>query len=244
MTWTEIGWVIIALGAVLLAGFNFLFTRRFRYQARAISAVEAFLDHRVRSVERGETRQVLLGDQFWSRAYPALGLHALSVYSGLVRVDKNADEGQLAAAGTGELVLFARQIVQGRYQNGVSTHLSVTLPGPTPLSFVAGLLPEMGLHPPGTVGLFGNYGYMGAVLTEAAMMKGAHVFTAAASITAQAALFFNLRDLLIGEEVFMLPGLLDPTPGNQAGWATEDILRVLLMAFLVIVAGLKMAGVL
>jgi hypothetical protein len=244
MTWSQIGWVIIALGAVLLVVFNFLFKKRFRYPVRAKSSVQAFLDQRVRAVERGETRQVLLGDQFWSRAYPALGLHALSVFAGLLRVDKNMDEGQLVGTGTGELALFARQIIQGSYQNGVSTHLSITLPGPTPPSFTAGVLMEMGFHPPASLGLFGNYGHMGALLTETAMMKGAHVFAAAGSITAQAALFFNLRDLLIGEEVFLLPGLLDQTPGNQAGWAAEDVLRVLLMALLVIVAGLKMAGVL
>lgn len=244
MTWVEIGWVMIGLAAVLLIVFTFLFKWRLRYQVRNKTAVQAFVDHRVRSVERGETRQVLLGDQFWSRAYPALGLHALSVFSSLSSVESTADGRQVAASGTGELALFARQIVQGSYKDGFSTGLSISLPGPTPLSFVAGLLPEMGLHTPGSVGLFGNYGQMGALLTEAALLKGGHVLAAAGSITSQAVLFLNLRDLLIGEEVFMLPGLIESTPGNQAGWFTEDILRVLLMVLLVIAAGLKMAGLL
>lgn len=244
MTWTEIGWVIIALGAVLLIAFNFLFNKRFRYQARTQSAVKALMDQRVCAVERGESRQVLLGDQFWSRAYPGLGLHALSVFSSLASDETTGDEGQIVAVGTGELALFARQIVQGTYQDGFSNGLSVALPGPTPLSFVAGFLADLGLCPVGSVGLFGNYGQMWALLTEAAEIKGGHSFAAAGSITAQAAFFLNLSDLLIGEEVFMLPGLIEPGPGNQAGWATEDILRLLLMALLVIAAGLKMAGVL
>jgi hypothetical protein len=70
------------------------------------------------------------------------------------------------------------------------------------------------------------------------------VFAAAGSVIAQAALFLNVRDLLIGEEVFMLPGLMEPTPPNQAGWLTEDILRAALMGLLIVAVILKVAGLL
>jgi hypothetical protein len=93
------------------------------------------------------------------------------------------------------------------------------------------------------MGLFGNFGQTGALLAEAAEMNGGHPLAAAGSVDAQAALFLVTRDLMIGEEVFMLPGLIDPTPSNQAGWVSEDILRIALMVLLVIAAGLKMAGV-
>jgi len=94
------------------------------------------------------------------------------------------------------------------------------------------------------VGLFGNYGTTGAVNMEAAEKKGAHSFAAAGSVSTQAALFLTTRDLLIGEEVYLLPGLFDELPENQATWISEDILRVLLIALLVIAAGLKMVGIL
>ncbi|MFU8826001.1 MAG: hypothetical protein ACNA70_00770 [Brevefilum sp.] len=243
MTWPEIGWVIIALAALLLVVFNFWFKHRGRYPARTQPAVKSFAAQRVCAVERGQQRWVLLGDQFWSRAYPGLGLQALSVFTSLSTVDPLADEGHIAAAGTGELALFARQIAQGRYQGGVSTGLVVALPGPTPFSFLAGAMAELGLHPLGSLGLFGNYGQTGVLLAEATEMKGGHLLAAAGSVDAQAALFLATRDLLIAEEVFMLPGLFDPTPSNQAGWVSEDILRVALMVLLVIAAGLKMAGV-
>jgi hypothetical protein len=166
------------------------------------------------------------------------------VFSSLASDESTGDGGQIAAVGTGELAVFARQIVHGTYQDGFSSGLPVALHGPTPLSFVAGFLADLSSHPTGSVGLFGNFGQMGALLAEAALMQGGHAFAAAGSISAQAALFLNLRDLLIGEEIFMLPGLIEPSPGNQAGWATEDVLRLLLMGLLVVAAGLKMAGVL
>ena len=102
----------------------------------------------------------------------------------------------------------------------------------------------MGLHSPGSVGLFGHYGPMEALVLEAAQMKGGHSFAAAGSISAQAALFLTTRDLLIGEEIFLLPGLMDRSPSLQAAWISEDILRVLMIALLVIAAGLTLAGVL
>ncbi len=243
MTWPEIGWVIIGLAAVLLVVFNIRFKRRGRYPVRTQPMVQSYVDQRACAVERGERRWVLLGDQFWSRAYPALGLQALSVFSSLGKVDPLADEGHIVAAGTGELALFARQIAQGSYQGGVSSRLVVALPGPTPFSFLAGAMAELGLHPLGSMGLFGNFGQTGALLAEAAEMKGGHLLAAAGSVDAQAALFLVTRDLMIGEEVFMLPGLIDPTPSNQAGWVSEDILRIALMVLLVIAAGLKLAGV-
>ena len=249
MTWSEIGWIIIGLAAILLTASSIIFKGRRSYFVRTSPAVKAFLDQRVTAIERGETRQIVLGDRFWSRANPGLELHALAVLPDLASPEAIADGGQTVAAGTGELVLFARQILTGGYQDGFSTGLHslimpVILPGPTPLSFLAGFLPEIGFQSPGSVGLFGNYGITAPMLAEGATRRGGHAFAAAGSVTAQAALFLNVRDLLIGEEVFLLPGLITRTPYNQAGWMTEDILRASLIALMAIAALLKMAGLL
>ena len=249
MTWTQIGWTVIALAAVLLAGFSLLFGRRYKYLARTSPAVKRLQDQRVIAVERGVGRQVVLGDGLWTHAYPGLGLHALSMLPGMVSPEDSVEGGQVISTGSGALVLFARQIVQGCYQDGFSPGLQervlpVSLPGPTPLSFTAGLLPGFSTQPPGSLAMFGSFGLSAPLWAEAAQIKGGHVFAAAGSITAQAALFLNVHDLLIGEEVFMLPGLIKTTASYQAGWLTEDILRVSLMALLIVAAILKMAGLL
>ena len=249
MTWTQIGWTIIALAAVLLAGFSLLFSRRYQYLARKNPAVTRLQDQRVIAVERGVGRQVVLGEGLWTHAYAGLGLHALMMLPGMVCPEDSVEGGQVISTGSGALVLFARQIVQGCYQDGFSPGLQdhilpISLPGPTPLSFTAGLLPDLSLQPPGSLAMFGSFGLSAPLWAEAAQIKGGHVFAAAGSITAQAALFLNVRDLLIGEEVFMLPGLIEPTAPNQAGWLTEDILRVSLMGLLIAAVILKMAGLL
>jgi hypothetical protein len=249
MTWTQIGWTIIALAAVLLAGLSLLVSRRYQYLARKNPAVRRLQDQRVIAVERGLGCQVVLGEALWTHAYPGLGLHALLMLPGMVSPEDSVEGGQVLSTGSGALMLFARQIVQGCYQDGFSPGLQervlpVSLPGPTPLSFTAGLLPDLSLHPAGSLAMFGSFGLSAPLWAEAAQIKGGHVFAAAGSITAQAALFLNVRDLLIGEEIFMLPGLIEPTVPTQAGWLTEDILRAALMALLIVAAVMKMAGLL
>jgi hypothetical protein len=249
MTWTQIGWIIIGLAAVLLAGLNVLIRRSKPYKVRINPSIKRLQDQRVVAVERGKGRQVVLGDRFWSHAYPGLGLHALSALPGLVSPEDKGEGGQVVSTGSGALALFAREIVQGCYQDGFSPDLQdrklpVSLPGPTPLAFTAGLLPELSMHSPGSLAMFGSFGMSSPLWAEAAYMKGGHVFAAAGSITAQAALFLTVSDLLIGEEVFMLPGLLAPIAPNQAAWLTEDILRVALMILLIVASALKMAGLL
>ena len=248
MTWGQIGWSMIALAVVLLVGFSLIFKDGRRYHVRHLPAVKALFDQRVIAVERGEGRQVVLGHRFWSRAYPGLGLHALSALPSLVSPEMMVDGGQAVSAGAGELVLFARQIVHGGYRDGFSAGLEagmspIQLPGPTPLSFTAGLLTEINLHSPGSLALFGSFGQCSPLWAEAAFIKGGNVFAAAGLISAQAALFMSVRDLLIGEEVFLLPGLMEATPVNQAGWLTEDILRALLIVLILVAAVMKMVGI-
>ncbi len=248
MTWAQVGWVMIALSALLLVGFSLIFKSRHQYLVRQFSAVKALLDQRVIAVERGKGRQVVLGNRLWNRAYPGLGLQALSVLPGLVNPEDVLDGGQAVSAGTGELILFARQIVQGVYQDGYSTGLAqgtnpLQLPGPTPLSFLAGLLVEINLQSPGSLALFGSFGQGAPLWAEAALIKGGHVFAAAGSVSAQAALFLSTRDMLIGEEIFMLSGLMDTSPINQAGWMTEDVIRTLLIVLILVAVVLKMVGV-
>jgi hypothetical protein len=245
MTWSQIGWAIIALGALLLLGLRFLFMQgRHGYDVRKMPIVDTFLDQRVSSIERGLGRHMILGDTFWSRPYPGLGLHALTVLNRLVSPGSMADGLENINAGAGGLVLFARQIVLGQYQDGFSERLSVSVPGPTPLSFLAGLLPEINRQPLGSLAIFGHYGSTAPLWTEGAALKGADSFAAAGTLSAQAALFLNMRDVLIGEEIFMLPGLFNPMPQTHAGWLTEDILRVVLMLLIVGAALLQIAGVL
>ncbi len=247
MTWAEIGWALIGLGAVLLLVFGHLFKGEREYQVRQLPAVKRLLNHRVKALEQGKARHIILGGQFWSRPYPGLGFHTLFILPDMINKEDLVEGGQVVFTGSGELAVFAHQIITGRYQNGFSPALyqmTTTVPGLESLAFTAGLLPEVAQHPPGSTAIFGNYGVESVLWAEIAQTKGGHVFSAAGTLSAQAALFLTVRDLLIGEEVFLLPGMIKSSPANQAGWFAEDILRIVLITLMIIISILKLSGAL
>lgn len=249
MTWSLAGWALIGFAAITLSVFSLLYKSHTAYRVRHKPAAKALLNARTSSIERGQRQQIVLGHRLWSQTYPGLGLHSLSVLPTFLDPEAEADGGLSVSTGDGSLVLFARQIIHNRYQGGFSTALhdrgvSAVLPGPTPWSFTAGLLVELVSDPHGSLALFGNYGPEALLWTEAVYAKGGHVLAAAGTIESQAALYLSVRDLLIGENIFMMPGLINPNPKNSAGWLAEDLLRNLLILLLIAAAILKMVGVL
>ncbi len=249
MNWPLVGWIFLGFSAAVLIFLSILFRYRKGPSVRNLSAVQALRMSQTASMEGGQSRQVVLGDQFWSRLYPGLGLHALSLVPSFLDPESIADGSLTLSGGDGCLVLFANQVVQSRYQDGFSSSLASmgvrrSLPGATPLSSITGLLPELTSRPYGSLALFGNSGPVVLLLAEAVRNRGGHVFAATGTLAAQAALFLSIRDLLIGETIFMLPELASQETGYRAAWLAEDILRVLLMISLIAGVILKMVGVL
>jgi hypothetical protein len=249
MTWSLIGWSVIGLAGVSLIVFRFLFQNQNGYRARRIQAVENLTASQISALERGKKRILILGHQLWSQTYPGLGLQTLSTIQHLVSKEQTADGEQRISTSNGGMLALVRQIVTGVYSDGFSKTLSnaesgLTVPGLTPLSFTAGILSTLKSYPNGSIALFGHYGPEAVLWTEAVADRSEHTFAAAGTLTSQAALFPGLHDLLIAEEVYMLPGLLKPTVGNQVALLVEDLLRILL--FLLLIGGsiLKIAGVL
>lgn len=249
MTPSLVGWLLILISTILLIGFTLWFKNRGGYRARRIAGIKALQNARVAAIEGGKPQHFILGSQLFSQAYPGLGLSSLTGFSSYLDEEAGIDGGLTVSGSDGSLVVLARQIVHNRYQNGFSTRLhqpgtSANLYGPSPLSFTAGLMSEFGIHPPHAVSLFGNYGSESLLWAEAAASSGGHVFAAAGTVASQAALFMRVHDLFLGEEVFLVSGLLNPSPANRAAWLTEDVVRVILMSLLIIGAVLKMVGIL
>ncbi len=247
MTWSLVGWMVIGLGVVLLLAFSFLFKGHKGYPVRRFPAVERLVASRVTALEQGKKCAVVLGHRFWSSAYPGLGLQALSILPTVLSEENAAEGGQVVAVGDGSLLMLARQIVGKCYRDGFSKalhnpDLSVSLPGMTPISFTAGLLPELHSHSYGALVLAGNYGPEAIMWAESLADRAEYVFAAAGTLSSQAALFPSVQDSLIGEEIFMLPGLVDGQPVDQAALLTEDILRIGCVLLLLVGVILKLAG--
>ena len=248
MIWSLLGWIFIAGAAILLLLSKFLNLNK-DYTVRKRPAIERLHQAQVAAMEHGEERKVLLGDRLSPLAFPGLGLHALSALPSFLDKETGVDGGLTLGSADGGLVVFARQIVQNRYRDGFSPVLhragvQTMLYGPTPLSFTAGILPELTDSPGGSLALFGIYGPEAILWVDALKRKGGGVFASGGDLAAQSVLFLSVRDLLIGESTFAYPGSVTGKQSAGKITFTEDMLRLALLFGLLMGVLLKLGGVL
>jgi hypothetical protein len=248
MNWLLIGWIMIGVSVILMVIFTFLLKDKIIYAIRKFPQIEALESYRIKAIEGNLHRTLVLGHQLSSLAYPGLGLNSLAAVPGFLDQETLVDGKVNIASSEGLLLVFARQIIENRYQGGFSNELSASsvspaLFGPTPYTHTMGLLNALSTQPKHGLILTGNFGPEASLWSEICASKRGNVFASAGTIVSQATLYTHVKDLLVGAESFLLPGLLNPSPGKKAGWLTEDILRILLILILIVGAILKMVGV-
>jgi hypothetical protein len=248
VTWSAIGWIVIGLAAILLLVFSWVINA-WKYSLRLRSFSRRLKHSRAATIEQGRRQQIVLGHTLWSRTYPGLGLSSLASVSKLLDPETLADGNTTVSATTGALAAFANQIIQGRYQDGFSEELltskvHATIYGPTTFSFTSGLMSDLKMRPYGTLVLLGDYGAESAISIHNIHEQEGDAFAAAGTIASQAALFLNVEDILLGEDVYLASTLIAPNHDQKASALVEDLLRTALILALVIGAILKALGVL
>jgi hypothetical protein len=249
MNWALAGWILIGLCALLLGIFTLVFKAKSGYQVRKAPGLDRFVDAQIAAIEGGLHQQVSLGLQFAPGLYPGLGLQGLLLFPNLLPAEAGAAQGVSVSAGDGSLAVLAQQIIRNQYLGGYWQLLpqggvSATLPGPTQPSYAAGLMSELGFRRHGSLAILGYHGAETVLYAEALTQKGGTFFSTSGSLLSQAALFPVVNDLMIGENIYRLGGLLKPSPGNQVGWLVEDVIRISMMILLIVAVVLKMVGVL
>jgi hypothetical protein len=249
MNWMVFGWVTICLTGILLAVFHFLIRNHRTDEPRSNSFIRSFYTARAAALERGEQLGIVIGDRLLGSPYDGLGLHPLSVLPEFIDPETWVGHNQTVYSSEGTLLVFAHQIMTGQYHDGFSSTLPlvnqgvVMLPGPTPASFTAALLPGLAMVTHRSVFLAGNYGAESLLWAEAVRKNDAYVIAAAGTLTSQAVLFPTLTDVLMGEEIFLLPGVLSKSEHQQNSEKVHDLLIGLLVIGLILGAVLKMVGV-
>jgi hypothetical protein len=248
-TWSLAGWVFIGIAAILLVLFQLVYKKGRGYSVRYDPAIDRLIQSRIAALEKGRHQHLGLGQALWSNLYPGLGLHGLLVLPYMQNEASLAVQNSEVTAGDGALVVLARQVLDKTYMDGFSLTLErsgrkTNLIGPTPLSYAAGLLTELGINPHESLALLGNYGPEALLFSEAIVDRLGYLFAASGNLTSQASLYASVEDVLIGENIFLLPGALHSSAKNQAGWITEDVLRILLILILIAGVVLKITGVL
>lgn len=244
-----VGISIIGLAAILLIVFTVFFKDRKGYLIRQMPQISHWMKAHTAAVERQGYQNIFLGQHLFCPAYPGVGYHALSVLPTFLDSEIGLGGGVRVSAGDGSLVVLAQEIIQGRYREGYHLNLNTSgvqthLYGTTPISVTAGILSEFHDQPNHSIAFLGNYGPEVLTMASTAQRLGGHVFVAAGSLISQATLFASIQDQLIGEEIFMLPGMLNPKVKYQSALFTEDILRIILIGALIVLAILKLVNLL
>jgi hypothetical protein len=113
------------------------------------------------------------------------------------------------------------------------------LAGMSPFGYAAGVMPVVGDENVSANVLIGNFGAEIGLLAESAERERALTVAASDDLTAQAVLYASAEEPLIGEETFAAGAYLGMGASHTASLTVQDILRWLVILFLLAGAGLK-----
>lgn len=248
MTFTGIlGLGIIVLAAILMVVLAFIH-RRSPFSFRNILAFSRIRRSASLVVEDGTRLHVSLGNGSVLTPAGASALAGLILVRKLGEITSISDRPPLATTGNGLVNLLSQDTLRGAH-NSVAVEQffdmnNARMPGTTPLSYAAGVMPSIRDENISANILIGNFGPEVGLLTEAADRQNAAVVAATDNLTAQAVLLVTSPDTLIGEELFAAGAYVQSSPTHSASLLVQDILRWLIIIALLAGAGLKMAGLL
>jgi hypothetical protein len=115
--------------------------------------------------------------------------------------------------------------------------------GPTPFSYVAGLPAILGTGDVTVHVMIGSFGAEAALAADFGERNGVFVLAGTDDVQAQSLLYATATHPLIGEEVFAGGAYLNAGPLHQASLSTQDLVRFLIVAAILLGTLLRTFGV-
>jgi hypothetical protein len=242
-----LGSAYIIIGAVALFILAVVLRTRLRRTFRTIPAMLRLRRAIGLSVEDGKRVHVSLGQANLVTPSAAASLAGLSTLERIASQSLISDRPPVATSGDAGISILSQDTLRLAYRNGNTPELydpdQGRLGGLTPLSYIAGTLPVIRDEEISTNLLIGSFGPEVLLLSEAADQQRAFVLAASDSLPAQAVLYASAQEPLIGEELFAVPAFLQSGPAHLASLQVQDILRWLLILFILIGVILQLVGV-
>ena len=200
-----------------------------------------------RAVEAGERVHLSLGtgSVIGSDSGPALA--GLAVLSRMATATSMSDKPSVITAGDGAMMVLAQDRLRTGYQQvGESTRFQLTagrMLGPTPFSYVAGLPAILGTGDVTVHVMIGSFGAEAALAADFGERNGVFVLAGTDDVQAQSLLYATATHPLIGEEVFAGGAYLNAGPLHHASLSTQDLVRFLIVAAILLGTLLRTFGV-
>lgn len=200
------------------------------------------------AVESGQRLHISLGHGGVDGPRGAAGLVGLSVIQKISRAASISDKPPIATSGEAALAILSQDVMHASYravnaENRYDPSLG-QLTGLTALSYTAGALPIIYDQQVSVNMLLGSFGSEVGLLADAAERTGSLTIGGSDNLPAQAVLYATMEEPLVGEELFAGGAYLQVNPMHTSSLIAQDVLRWLLIGFIIIGSAMKLVGVL
>lgn len=243
-----IGLVIVVAGMVLILVFSLPFMNKKRTVFRSIPAFQRLRRGIGLAVEQGTRLHISLGKGDLLSSNNTSALVGLTTLERVARLSTASDRPTVATSGSGALAILSQDSLHAAYRTANAAEQYDAdrgrLAGPTPFSYIAGVLPVVRSEHVSTHLLIGNFGPEIGLVTDEADQVSAFTLASSDSLPAQAVLYATADEPLIGEELYAVPAYLQSGPLHTASLRAQDILRWGVAGIVLVAVILKMVGVL
>jgi hypothetical protein len=238
-----IGLVLLLSTAGLMFWFSLPQRDRSTRTLRIINALRRTRRSIGLSVEDGKRIHVSIGKASILSPNNASGLIGLNTLDRISQFSRISDRPPVASSGDGSLAILSQDTLRSTYRSGnaldqYNPHQG-RLTGPTPFSYIAGTMPLMRGEGVSTNLLIGSFGPEVGLLLDSATQGKTFTLAGSEALDAQSVMYAMADEALIGEEFFAAPAYLQGTSMQIGSLRTQDILRWVLVAALLIGVLLK-----
>ena len=240
------GFGVVFFSAAMMVGF-LLLQRKAPSVFRDIPALTRLRQAVGLVVEDGSRLHVSLGHGAITTPQSASALVGLALLRRLADLTSAGDQPPIATSGDGTLAILSQDALQAAAKFSDRAAFDPTtgrLTGLTPFSYAAGAIPAIRDENVSANLLMGNFGVEVALLTDAVERENAFVLAGSDNLTAQAVIYACAQEPLIGEEIYAAGAYVESSPLHAASLIVQDILRWLIVTFILVGALLTLAGVL
>ena len=218
-----------------------------RFHFRKIPAFDTLRRSIGLAVEAGQRLHVSLGHGGINELRGGSAFVGLSMLQRIARAASVSDRPPVVTSGEATTAILSQDTLRQVYQSmGVVEQYdpnSGQLSGVTPFSYAVGAIPVIYDQQVSVNILSGHFGSEVALLTDAAERSGSISLAGSDNLTAQAVLYASAQEPLIGEELFAGGAYINTNPAHPASLLAQDILRWVLIGFIILGAIAKLLGV-
>lgn len=215
-------------------------------ELRAIPAFQRIVRSIGLAIEAGNRLHFALGSGNLISPQSAVGFLGLSLLGRISKTAALSDYPPISSAGEGALIILAHHTQRNAAKKlgGYFDPFLGRITGLTPFAYAAGASLLVSEEDTGASFLFGTFQSESALLLEATERNNGEPLGGTDDIAGQAVMFVFTREPLIGEETFAAGAYIGADEFHKACLFAQDILRWILIGFILFGALLKVAGML